>query len=443
MSHHRPSYRVLAPLILTVIALSAPTRAEDGAERSSVYRDVKAFLSKHTTVVELTNDQQGRVIVCPEYQGRVMTSTLDGEDGMSFGFICYDFIEKGRNDPHFNNYGGEERMWISPEGGQFSLWFEPGMKTQKLEDWYTPKDLNEGPWEVVSGKDDPVVKMKRKMELQNTSGTRFDVEVTRDVRMLGQKDLGELFGKSVSRVLGREGVKAVAFETVNRITNEAEPWKTESGLISVWMLGMFNSSPSNVAVIPYRQGEEAELGIPVRADYFGKLTAERLKVLPGVILFRADGNYRSKLGTSKQRAVDVLGSIDFKNQVLTLVQFNMPENPADALYMNNLWGNPLEKPYDGDVINSYNDGPSELGTQMGKFYELETLSSTRELARGETLTHCNRTVHIQAELKTLDRIAKSVLGIDLKTVAKEMVIETGRLHAKSPKHRLVLVRTDN
>jgi len=404
MSRHRPHCRVLATLVLSVVALGAFAQAQEDAERPAVYRDVKAFLSKHTTVVELTDGQQGRVIVCPEYQGRVMTSTLAGEDGMSFGFICYDFIEKGQNDPHFNNYGGEERMWISPEGGQFSLWFEPGMKTQKLED-------------------EPVVKMKRKMKLQNTSGTKFDIEVTRDVRMLGEEDLGELFGRRVSRLLGREGVKSVAFETVNRITNEGEPWKKEAGLISIWMLGMFNSSPSNVAIIPYRQGEEAELGIPVRADYFGKLTSERLKVLPGVILFRADGNYRSKLGTSKRRAVDVLGSIDFKNRVLTLVKFNMPDDPASALYMNNLWGNPLEEPYDGDVINSYNDGPSELGTQMGKFYELETLSPTRELARGQTLTHRNRTVHIQADLKTLNRIARRVLGIDLKTVAKEMTIE--------------------
>jgi len=423
MSRHRPHCRVLATLVLSVVALGAFAQAQEDAERPAVYRDVKAFLSKHTTVVELTDGQQGRVIVCPEYQGRVMTSTLAGEDGMSFGFICYDFIEKGQNDPHFNNYGGEERMWISPEGGQFSLWFEPGMKTQKLEDWYTPKDLNEGAWEVVSGKGEPVVKMKRKMKLQNTSGTKFDIEVTRDVRMLGEEDLGELFGRRVSKVLGREGVKSVAFETVNRITNQGEPWTKEAGLISIWMLGMFNSSPSNVAIIPYRQGEEAELGIPVRADYFGKLTSERLKVLPGVILFRADGNYRSKLGTSKRRAVDVLGSIDFGNRVLTLVKFNMPDDPAKALYMNNLWGNPLEEPYDGDVINSYNDGPSELGTQMGKFYELETLSPTRELAKGQTLTHCNRTVHIQADLKTLNRIAKRVLGIDLKTVAREMTIE--------------------
>ena len=423
MSYRKWIRRTLTPMMLAAaVACSGAVGAGENVKRPSTYRAVKEFLTKHAEIVELKNDQDGRVIVCPDYQGRVMTSTLDGEDGMSFGFICYDFIEKGRKDLHFNNYGGEERMWISPEGGQFSLWFEPGMKTQKLEDWYTPKDLNDGPWEVVSGKDQPSVRMKRQMKLQNTSGTQFDVEVTRDVSMLSDRRIAELFGKRVARTLRGEGVKSVAFETANRITNQGKPWTAETGLISVWMLGMFNSSPKTVAMIPYRPGDEAELGPAVRADYFGKLSSDRLKVLPEAILFRADGNYRSKLGTSKQRAVDVLGSIDFANGVLTLVKFSMPEDAAEQPYLNNIWGNPLEKPYDGDVINSYNDGPSELGTQMGKFYELETLSPSRELKTGETLSHFNRTIHIRAEIKTLNRIAKSVLGIDLKTVRKEMAI---------------------
>ncbi|HYW79875.1 MAG TPA: DUF6786 family protein [Thermoguttaceae bacterium] len=398
----------------------------------TVYGQVKQFLAEHTDIVELKNDKQGRLIVCPEYQGRVMTSTVDGDDGMSFGFICYDFIKQGQNDPHFNNYGGEERMWISPEGGPFSLWFEPGMQTQKLEDWYTPKDLNEGPWEVVAAdrdtaERDTLVKMQRKMNLQNTSGTKFDVTVTRDVRMLAGRDIAELFDTAVSDILdgdilNGESVKSVAFETINRITNDGDAWTLDDGLISVWMLGMFNSSPQSVTIVPYREGDEAELGTAVRADYFGKLTPERLKVLPGAILFRADGNFRSKLGTTKQRAVDVLGSIDFANEVLTLVKFSMPENPVEEPYMNNLWGNRLDEPYDGDVINAYNDGPNELGTQMGKFYELETLSPAGRLKTGETLTHCNRTVHIRADRATLSRIAKSVLGIDLETVAEEMSI---------------------
>lgn len=410
-------------MLASTVVPSAGARAEDAATQPPTYRQVRQFLSKHTKVVELTNDAKGRLIVCPEYQGRVMTSTLDGEDGMSFGFICHEFIKKGKNDPHFNNYGGEERMWISPEGGQFSLWFKPAVKTQKLEDWYTPKDLNEGPWQVVSAKGDPCVRMKRKMKLQNTSGTKFDVVVSRDVRILSSRDVARLFGSKVAEMLKGRDVKSVAFETVNRITNKGEPWTKQGGLISVWMLGMFNSSPKNVAIVPYRSGDEAELGPAVRADYFGKLGPDRLKVLPEVILFRADGNYRSKLGTSKRRAVDVLGSIDFENKVLTLVKFSMPEDAANQPYMNNIWGNPLEKPYDGDVINTYNDGPSELGTQMGKFYELETLSPSRALKTGESLTHYNRTVHIQADMKTLNEIAKKALGVDLERVRKPMAIQ--------------------
>jgi len=408
---------------ITAIAAALPASAADAPAGPPIYRDVKAFLSQHTNVVELTNEKQGRLILCPEYQGRVMTSTLDGEGGMSFGFICYDFIEKGQNDPVFNNYGGEERMWISPEGGQFSLWFAPGMKTQKIADWKTPKDLNEGPWRVVSEPDDSVVKMKRPMKLQNTSGTKFDVEIGRDVRMLADVDLARLFGRRVGKMLSGEDVKSVAFETANRITNRGPAWTEQGGMISVWMLGMFNSSPKAITVVPFRTGDEDELGPPVRADYFGKLGPDRLKVLDGVILFRADGNYRSKLGTSKRRAANVLGSIDFANRVLTIVQFNMPDDVAGQRYMNNVWGNPLENPYDGDVINGYNDGPSELGSQMGKFYELETLSPTRPLKTGETLTHYSRTLHVQADWRTLSGIAEAVLGVSVKTVAEEMGIE--------------------
>jgi len=417
-----PSLSLAVATSAAIVLFVANAQAEDAAMQPPVYGQVKQFLSEHTEIVELKNDKQGRLIVCPEYQGRVMTSTLDGDDGMSFGFICYDFIKQAQNDLHFNNYGGEERMWISPEGGQFSLWFEPGMETQKLKDWYTPKDLNEGPWEVVAAERDTVVKMKREMNLQNTSATKFDITVTRDVRMLGARDIAELFDADVSDILDDDGVKSVAFETVNRITNDGDAWTLDGGLISIWMLGMFNSSPKSVTIVPYREGDESELGAEVRADYFGKLTPERLRVLPGAILFRADGNFRSKLGTTKQRAVDVLGSVDFANGVLTLVKFSMPDNPVEEPYMNNLWGKPLAKPYDGDVINAYNDGPNELGTQMGKFYELETLSPASPLKTGETLTHCNRTIHIRADRATLNRIAKKVLGIDLETVAKEMSI---------------------
>ena len=113
------------------------------------YAEAKAFLAKHTRVLELSNGRGARVAVCPGWQGRVMTSTCDGPQGRSFGFIHREFIEHGQTDLKFNNYGAEDRMWLSPEGGQFSLWFKPG-QPQKFDHWFTPPAFNEGAWTVTS-----------------------------------------------------------------------------------------------------------------------------------------------------------------------------------------------------------------------------------------------------------------------------------------------------
>jgi hypothetical protein len=98
----------------------------------------------------------------------------------------------------------------------------------------------------------------------------------------------------------------------------------------------------------------------------------------------------------------------------------MPEDPAEHDYMNNMWGVPQEEPYVGDVANSYNDGPSPSGEQLGAFYEIESLSPAVALETGKWLVHRHRTVHVQADLKTLSRLSEEILGVDLETVRKEM-----------------------
>ena len=73
----------------------------------------------------------------PAYQGRVMTSTAGGDDGMSFGWINHSFIESGKQDPQINVYGGEERFWLGPEGGPYSIYFKAGAE-QVFENWMVP-----------------------------------------------------------------------------------------------------------------------------------------------------------------------------------------------------------------------------------------------------------------------------------------------------------------
>jgi hypothetical protein len=387
------------------------------------YREAKDFLAQHTKVLELASeDGSARVAICPAWQGRVMTSTCGGLDGPSFGFLHGEFIEAGKPSPQFNNYGGEDRMWLSPEGGQFSLWFKPGA-AQNLENWFTPPAMNDGPFEVTSGPNDPCCRLARRMQLENASATAFDLAVTRDVRLLQSGDLKDLFGVSAAELMTQAGVRRVGYETANTIANQGGPMSKEKGLVSIWMLGMLNCGPKTVVIVPYKAGDESSLGPVVRSDYFGTVPPERLKVIAEAILFRADGNCRSKIGTSQRRAKNVLGSIDFQGGVLTLVHFTMPDDPAQHPYMNNLWQLPQAEPYVGDVANSYNDGPPAPGKKgLGAFYEIESLSPTAALKTGESLTHRHRTVHVQADMAVLARLAKEVLGVDLEVVGREMSV---------------------
>jgi hypothetical protein len=189
-----------------------------------------------------------------------------------------------------------------------------------------------------------------------------------------------------------------------------------------------------VVIVPYRHGDVARLGPVVKSDYFGPVPPERLKVITGVggtakegwprdaIFFRADGKYRAKIGVSQRRALNMLGSIDFRLGVLTLVHFSMPTDPTREPYMNNMWGGPHADPYHGDVVNSYNDGPPAPGKKgLGPFYEIESLSPARELATGESLEHRHCTIHIQADPAILDDIARGRLEVDLATVRHKML----------------------
>lgn len=384
------------------------------------YGEAVQELKKYADVVELVGEGGARVAVSPQLQGRVMTSTCAGPDGLSFGFINWTFLKAGKKDKHFNNYGGEDRFWLSPEGGPYSLWFAPGVP-QTLEHWFTPPAFNDGAWPVVSRPEDPFCRMRVPMKLQNTAGTHFEVEVERTVRLLKKEDLAQLFGPGAAGQITAPGVRWVGYETMNVLTNKGEPMSRQKGLISIWIAGMLNAGPQTVVIAPYKAGPENVLGPVVETGYFGPIPPERIKITPQAVLFLADANYRAKIGISQRRARNVAGSIDFQNQVLTLVQFSMPDNPADHLYMCNLWGQHKGSSYQGDVFNSYNDGPPGEGQpQFGKFYELESLSPAAELQPGESLRHAHRTVHIQADLKTLAPIARQVLGVDLQEVRRLM-----------------------
>jgi len=370
------------------------------------FGDDVAFLNQRTEVIVLSNKESAaKVAVVPAWQGRVMTSSAEGDSGQSFGWINRELIASGKTQPHINARGGEDRFWLGPEGGQFSIFFAKGAPFD-LEHWFTPAPIDTMPYQLVSQSMN-TAKFTAVFALTNYSGTRFELKVNREVRLLGSSETWAKLG-----VKSNPALKWVAYETDNKITNTGrQTWKKETGLLSIWILGMFNPSPKTTIIVPIREGAESQLGTKVTSDYFGQVPAERLVVKDKVIYFSGDGRFRSKIGIGPKRSKGVLGSYDVENHVLTVVQFSQSANATD--YVNSLW-KMQEKPYSGDTANSYNDGPPAPGAKpLGPFYELESSSPAAELKPGKSLDHLHRTIHLTGAESDLDPIARAVFGVSL------------------------------
>jgi len=376
------------------------------AERS--FGEDVAFLAGHQDVHVLKSaDGQARVALVAAYQGRVMTSTAGGETGDSYGWINYEHVASGKPVPHINVYGGEDRFWLGPEGGQFAIFFKAGDKFN-LDDWQTPAVIDSVTYDVKA-KSDTSATFTKKAGVTNYSGARFDLAIERTVSLLDAAAVEKALGVGAG-----EGVKTVAYESVNKLTNAGrQAWDKKTGLLSIWILGMYKPGERTTVVIPFKAGGD-ELGTRIVDDYFGKVPGDRLIVKDAAAYFRADGKYRSKIGVPPRRAKPVVGSYDALNKVLTLVQYTLPEGVTD--YVNSQWA-PQDKPFAGDTVNSYNDGPPAPGAKpLGPFYELETSSPALALKPGETATHVHRTFHFQGDEAALDPIARATLGAGLEEI---------------------------
>ena len=371
------------------------------------------FLDSHFKTHTLLNGEGGRAIVIPDLQGRTMTSSAGGEDGKSYGYINYEMFGRDILDPQINLYGGEDRIWISPEGGQFSVFFDPDVPME-FSNWRTPKFLDSIPFDVVE-KSDAFITTRNAAPLMNMSGYTFDVEIERTVELLSKAKSFEFMGA------GADGIQLVAHESRNKLSNcGTKTWQEETGLIGLWSLCMSKPAPRATLIIPFRRGSQSDLGPIVTSDYFGELDSSRLAVNEslGAIFLLGDGEYRSKLGLSEQRALPLLGSWDADRGVLTVVQFSMPKSTKHG-YTNNLW-EVQENPYAGDVINGYNDGPNDSGGKLGGFYELETVSPALALAPGESYTHVHRTIRMEGERSKLDAICREVFAVTLEDVESQL-----------------------
>jgi hypothetical protein len=399
-----PLVRLFIAAAAVMCGTSNAAHAETGSEPP--FGDEVSFLQQHTQIVTLSDERgMAKVALAPAWQGRVMTSTARGDSGRSLGWINRKHIASGKLVPHMNIFGGEERFWLGPEGGQFSIFHAKGGGFD-WDNWQVPPPLDSLPFRLLNHSKDRAT-FGSSFSLTNHFGTQFHVDVRREVRLLDTRAVWNHLGLPPT-----DRISLVGYESNNTLTNAGtQPWRKETGLLSIWIAGMHPATESSIFMAPIRAGSSSELGPEVTSDYFRPPASDRLKVTKNAIYFRVDAAYQSKIGISPKRSMGKFGSYDPQHHVLTIVQFTQPQGVTD--YVKSLW-KLQEQPYAGDAINSYNDGPAQPGAEaFGPFYEMESSSPAAALAPGQAIDHTHRTIHLIGPEKDLDAISIAVLGMSI------------------------------
>ncbi|MET2985593.1 DUF6786 family protein [Aureibaculum conchae] len=385
---------------------SKQTQTTEAVKVTEPFQEDVDFMKQYEKDLIVLQSGESMIAVAPRLQGRVMTSSANGMAGTSYGWINKGHYESGEINPQINVYGGEERFWLGPEGGQYSIFFEKD-EDFIFELWETPKLIDLEPFDIVEQSENKV-SFTKTASLKNYSDFTFNMQIDRTVTVVSEDETKEVLG-----IESIEGLKSVGYKTENKLKNVSQvAWEKDNGLLSIWMLGMYKHSQTTTVVLPFIEAVDKAVNV---YESFGKLSDDRLIEKDGVAYFKADGKHRSKIGLSPQRAKDIAGSYDAENGTLTLVKYNKPEGVTD--YVNSKW-EIQDKPFAGDVVNSYNDGSVDGGKPLGPFYELETSSPAAALQPNESITHIQYTFHFEGYKAKLDAIAQATLGVSLEEIER-------------------------
>ncbi len=360
------------------------------------------FLKKYDSVIVLTNGES-KIIVSSRYQGKVFTSSAEGSNGKSFGWINYKAFDAAP-DPHMNAYGGENRLWLGPEGGIFSLYFRTG-DSMVFDNWKTPPPFDTESWNTKSISQNTAI-LQKKAAFRNYSGFLIDVNIDREITIQTKEEI-----ETALNIELKDSIKYVGYSTSNKLTNTgSQDWTKDTGMPCIWILDMFNPSDSTTIIIPHKPPISNEK--IATTDYFGEINKSRIRRNSTMIFFKADGKERGKLGVVPGKVLPVAGSYDARDNVLTVTKFSVDNQ---AKYLNQEWktGN---DPFTGDAMNVYNDGPLSNGTQMGPFYEIESISPAIPLKQGESFIHEHNVYHFTGNKIMLNAIAQKIFNISLQEI---------------------------
>ena len=330
------------------------------------YHDALNYLVQRTSVIELYDQFGGRVAVCPEWNGRVMSSTNGGLEGDSFGFIGVQAIETGC----VEDFGGEDQWTLSPLIYSF---------------------------DIESIKDNKTI-LQRSLRMADANGVPVELHLTRTMTLLSRNQAGAMFDSAIADVLEQSEVSVVGFHSENTVRTQ------ERAYVGSRKRGMFHASPHSAVIVPASPASFTQEPFSVDIDYLGGAPHGRVWHLPDTLLIRADGQKRCQVTMPFSTAPPIFGAVELRSGTLTLWTFELPDDPEE-----------------GDAVRIYNPGHLH-GDELdwAAYYEMNCFAAARELQPEQPLTFCQCTLHINADNALLDGLIQEIFGISLEQISRKM-----------------------
>ena len=393
-------------IIAAVIIISCKKNSENHSsfdksfKTAFSYKSIFESVKPKTKTIELkSSDGKARVLVTPELNGKILTSSFNGLSGNSNGWVDFETLNK--DTLNAESIGGEERIWLGPLGGQYSFYYQQ-IEPLDENNWSVPFEIGKKAFKVLDF-DESQVSLQKDITITNFIGTTFNLELLRNIKLLKSSEIK----KNLSTDFTND-INFVAYETSHYLINKgAETWSKNNGLVSLWSAGMFEGGNNTTVIIPLLEASS----LKAIYQYMGTLDSSRIKIIQDrVLLFKADGKYRSKIGIPKHLAPSIYACYAKDKNLLTIVQYRQTN---DTLYSNSDVS--IQKsPYKGEVIPIYNNGTMDYSpTNQTSFFELESTSTMKALKPLDTLKHWHRVYHFSGTEKQLNDISKEILSINL------------------------------
>jgi len=331
------------------------------------YHDALNYLAQKTSVIELYDQLGGRAAVCPEWNGKILTSTCDGLKGNSFGCVNVRAIEKER----FEDFGGEDQWTISP------LIY---------------------PFTVETIKENKAV-LQRTLQMTDAYGKLVELNLSRSISLLSRQKIGDWFGDAVAEALEQEDVSVVGFRTENTVRAQ------EKAHIASRQRGMFNAGPHAFVIVSTPPKDYPWDSFSVEIDYLGRAPHGRILHLSQALLIRADGHGQCQATIPYSVAPPILGAVELQFGTLTLWTFDLPDDSNS----------------EDDVIRIYNSGSTHTDKlDWARYYEVNCFSTAQNLQPDAALSYRQHTLHIAADNHALGSLVRQIFDVELDEIPKNV-----------------------